>query len=178
MSKLNLLILDTNLVIHLHEFGIWQNLLAVCQVHLPRTIVDESQFYELDGERREIELATDVAAGRLTVFEVSVSEIKAFQDKFDALYIGGLDPGESEALAYLCKAKEPYLISSGDAIVYRVLGRLNRGDQGISLEEILSKVGLQRKSLPYSCSKAFRDQFTREGAADAIQGRGLKKVKK
>jgi len=178
MSKLNLLILDATEVIHLHEFGIWEKLIAVCRVHLPRMVVTESDFYEVAGERRYIELKDDIEAQRVNVFDVGLAAIKAFLEQFDGLYIGGLDPGESEALAYLCASQEPFLISSGDAIVYRVLGRLNRGEQGISLEEVLKKVGLQRNSLPYSCSKAFRDRYTKEGAADAMQGVGMKKAKK
>lgn len=178
MSKLKLLILDANVVIHLHEFGIWQKLVAACDVHLPRTVVEESNYYEIKDERHYIDLAQDVSEKRLTVFDVPLAAIKAFQDQFDALYIGGLDPGESEALAYLCNSADQLLISSGDAIVYRVLGRLNRSDQGISLEEILKMVGLQRGQLPYSCTKAFRDNYAKQGAADAIQGIGLKKPKK
>ena len=178
MSKLNLLILDANVVIHLHEFGIWSKLISVCDVHLPRTVVDESNFYEEDGQRQYIDLSDDITEKRVTVFDVSLSDIQTFRNQFDALYVGGLDPGETEALAYLCKSSQPLMISSGDAIVYRVLGRLNRGDQGISLEEILQKVGLQRGQLPHSCTRAFRDHFTQAGATDAIQGVGIKKPKK
>ncbi|MEX2118689.1 MAG: hypothetical protein WD847_03690 [Pirellulales bacterium] len=71
--------------------------------------------------------------------------------------------------------REQFVISSGDAIVYRVLGRLNRSDQGTSLEEILRQVGLQRGQLPWSCTKTFRERYTKEGEVDAIQGTGLKK---
>lgn len=73
----------------------------------------------------------------------------------------GVDSGESEALAYLCNSADQVLILSGDAFVYRVLGRLNRSDQGISLEETLKMVGLQRGELPYSCTKTFRDSYTK-----------------
>lgn len=140
MSRLKLLILDANVVIHLHELGIWPNLIAVCDVHLPRTVVGEADFYEADGEKRYIDLQPDIDQQRVQVFDVALSDIKAFRDQFDSLYVGGLDPGESEALAYLCRSAEKFLISSGDAIVYRVLGRLNRSDQGISLEEVLEPV--------------------------------------
>lgn len=178
MSKLKLLILDANEVIHLHEFGIWSKFISECEVHLPRTVVEESNFYEKDGERHYIDLGEDVSTGRVAVFDVPLADIKAFRDQFDALYVAGLDPGETEALAHLCKSAQQFVISSGDAIVYKVLGRLNRGEQGISLEEILKKIGLQRGSLPSSCTKSFRDHFTHEGSQDAIQGRGLKKPKK
>jgi len=178
MSKLKLLILDANVVIHLHEFGIWAKLIAVCDVHLPGTVVGEADFYEAGGQRQYIDLSDDVKQGRVRVFDVELAKIKAFRDQFDLRYVDGLDDGETEALAYLCESKQTFLISSGDAIVYRVLGRLNRSDQGISLEEILKQVGLQRSQLPWSCSKQLREKYTSEGAMDLIQGTGMKKPKK
>ena len=53
-----------------------------------------------------------------------------------------VDAGEAESLAFLVHQNDDYRISSGDAIVYKVLGNLNLGDQGISLEEILGTCGL------------------------------------
>ena len=178
MSRLKLLILDANVVIHLHEFGIWSKLITLCDVRLPGTVVAEADFYEVDGDRKYIDLEEDINLKRVQVFDVALAEIQRFCGQFDPLYIGGLDPGESEALAYLCQSNENFMISSGDAIVYRVLGRLNRSDQGISLEEILRKIGLQQKQLPWSCSKAFRERYTKEGGIHAAQGTGLKKPKK
>lgn len=177
MSKLKLLNLDANVVIHLHEFGIWAKLIDVCDVHLPGTVVGEADFYEADGERQDIDLSADIEQERVQVFNVELAKIKAFRDQFDLRYVDGLDDGETEALAYLCDSKETFLISSGDAIVYRVLGRLNRSDQGISLEEILKHVGLQRSHLPWSCTKKFREKYTGEGAVDLIQDVGMKKPK-
>ena len=178
MSRLTLLILDANVVIHLHEFGLWSRLIAACDVHLPRTVVGEADYYEQDGEKRVIDLRPEIDQRRIQIFDVPLPDIIAFRNRFDPLYVDGLDPGESEALAYLCNRADTCKISSGDAIVYRVLGRLNRSDQGISLEEILQSIGLQRNQLPWSCRRAFRLKYTTEGEVDAIQGTGLKKRKK
>jgi hypothetical protein len=178
MSKLKLLILDASEVIHLHEFGIWGRLIGLCEVHLARTVIDiEAQFFEKDGETHSIDLADDIATARVRVFEVSLADLSRFLGQFDAIYVGELDPGETEALAYLTQSADSFLISSGDAIVYRVLGRLNLGEQGISLEEILSRVGLSQKKLPWACQKKFREMYTRLGETDAIQGKGLKRTK-
>ena len=84
-----------------------------------------------------------------------------------------LDDGEAESLAYMVRQSTDFLISSGDAIVYRVLGNLHRGEQGISLEEILQKLGLGR-SLQNPCTKRFREQYTRQGQQDMVRGRGKK----
>ncbi|HEU5116756.1 MAG TPA: hypothetical protein VFT74_08795 [Isosphaeraceae bacterium] len=175
MPRLKLLILDANIVILLHEFGIWPRLLERCEVYLARTVAeDEAVFFEQDGDQQPIDLSDDISNNRVSLFDVSIPDIKRFLDQFDPVYISKLDPGETESLAFLTQSKESFLISSGDAIVFRVLGRLNRGDQGISLEEILNKIGLQQSKLPWSCQKTFREKYTSEGGQDMIQGKGLK----
>ena len=100
--------------------------------------------------------------------------MKEFREQFDLLYLGDLDDGEAESLAYMVKQLQDFLISSGDRIVYRVLGNLGRAEQGISLEEILQKIGLGR-NLDWPYSKAFRERYTQDGETDMIQGRGKKK---
>ncbi len=129
------------------------------------------QKSERDEYGYDIDLSPLISSGTITVFDVSVSELKVFRDQFDPTYLGDLDDGESESLAYMVKQPPEFLISSGDAIVYRVLGNLNRCEQGISLEEILQKLGLGRTvQNPYT--KRLREQYTRQGQQDMIRGRG------
>jgi len=139
---LKLLILDANEVILLHEFGIWARFTEQCEVYHARTVAqDEAVFFEKDGDRHPIDLSQDIRNQRVRVFDVAIADINRFRGQFDPLYVGELDPGETESLAFLTQSTEPYLLSSGDAIVYRVLGLLNRGEQGISLEEVLDSIG-------------------------------------
>ena len=176
MPKLKLLILDAGVVIYLHEIGLWHQVVANCDLYLSQIVAEKEVLFE-KSERDEhcydIDLSPLIKSGSITVFDVSVSDLKAFRNQFDLLYLGDLDDGESESLAYLVKQSLDFLISSGDAIVYRVLGNLNRGEQGISLEEILQKLGLGRAvSNPYS--RRFREQYTKQGQQDMIRGRGKK----
>ena len=175
MSKLNLLILDANVIIYLHDIGIWDSFIKTCDIHLPDTVVEEAAFFDdRDETRHYIDLSDDISKARINTFTVPLSELVEFQNQFDTLYFDQLDPGELEALAYLCKSPNELLISSGDAIVYRVLGRLNKGNQGISLEEILTKVGLKQSHLPRQFTKLFRESLTHQGFQDLMAGRGLK----
>ena len=176
MSKLKLLILDANVVIFLHDAGIWSRFVAVCDVHLPRTVTDEAAFYDdEDSERHYIDLSEDVSHGRVNIFDVSLVDLQKFQQRFDQFYVREIDPGELEALAFLYESEEEFTISSGDAIVYRVLGRLGKGDQGISLEEILPRVGLGVPTIAWQYTKKFREKYTHDGFTDMMQNRGLKK---
>lgn len=173
MSKLKLLILDANVVIHLHEIALWQAVVARCEVYLSRIVAeDEVRFARGKEEIEYIDLSADINQGRVQVFDVAVSAVKAFQAQFDPVHLGDLDPGEVESLAYLTVAKDMYLISSGDAILFRILGNLQREDQGISLEELLQRIGTSRAGLPWPYTKAFRQKYTAQGKVDSIQARG------
>jgi len=131
MPALKLLILDANEVIYLHETGLWQTVLSRCEVFLARTVAeDEAKFYRGTEADEIIDVSVDISAGRVKVFEQTPTELKLFFDRFDPMYHLSLDPGEAESLAYLVQSKDSYLISSGDAIVFRVLGLFNRSDQG------------------------------------------------
>lgn len=172
MPKLKLLILDAGVVIRLHELGIWSQFLDQCEVHLSRIVAEKEVLYQQGDEYDEdIDLVPDIACSRVHIFDVPLSELKDFRDQFDTLYLGDLDDGEAESLAYMMKQPSSFTISSGDAIVYRVLGNLNRSGQGYSLEEILQRIGLAR-ALEWPYSKAFREKYSRDGELDMIQGRG------
>ncbi|MBL8819937.1 MAG: hypothetical protein JNL58_28185 [Planctomyces sp.] len=176
MPKLKLLILDAGVVIYLHELGLWSKIVASCDLYLSRIVAEKEVLFqksEQDEYGYDIDLSAMITTGAITVFDVSVSDLKTFRDQFDLLYLGDLDDGEAESLAYLVRQSPEFLISSGDAIVYRVLGNLNRGEQGNSLEEILQKLGLGR-SVQNQYTKRFREQYTRQGQQDMVRGRGKK----
>jgi len=74
----------------------------------------------------------------------------------------------------LFDAKSDFLISSADKIVYRVLGNMHRGDQGISLEEILNKIVLTASQLPPQYRLEFRKHWTQVGFDERLRGLGFK----
>lgn len=179
MPKSKLLILDANVVIFLFERNLWSQVIARCEVNLSRIVADQEANHYVDAnkERQPIDLSGDIATGAVKVFDVPVAQFIAFADQFDPVYFEGLDPGEQESLTYLFNTSERYLISSSDAIVYKVLGLKKRSEQGISLEELLAKIGVTTQT-PWPHTKKFREKYTREGEQDFICGRGLRKSKK
>lgn len=167
MKKFKLLLLDANVVIELWRLSLWEKVVDQCDVHLARTVVGEARFFEDDDGRHEIDLTADEAARRITVFELHPSEIRDFLSKFDPLYIQRLDPGEAESLGFLFRQSDECHICSADAIVFRVLGNFNRSGQGVSLEEILEKIGLGRK-LRKQFTRSFRESSTQKGFSDGL----------
>ena len=173
MKKFRLLLLDANIVIKLHELKLWDKLIEACSITLTSTVAyDEAHFWEDDcGGRHDFDLGQDIANGRVDCKTISLSEIEKFNRRFDPSYLERLDPGEAESLTFLFGSDEEWLISSSDAIVFKVLALLGRGKQGISLEEILNTVGLGRK-LEWKYTKKFRLRWTSQGEQDHIRGRG------
>ncbi|KLU06423.1 hypothetical protein RISK_001634 [Rhodopirellula islandica] len=175
---MKLLILDAGVVIKLHELGLWSAIVDRCDVHLSEIVARrECKYHEAqeDDWGRDIDLSHDIANETIKIFDVDQVDVESFKSLFDPNYFADLDAGEAESLAFLVNQKGSYRISSGDAIVYKVLGNLNRSDQGISLEEILAACGLGRTIQGYQYSKAFRLQLTQLGATDMVQGRGRKR---
>jgi hypothetical protein len=174
MKKLSFLLLDANIVIYAFKLGLWDRLIAQCDVHLARTVMGEAHFYEDErGERRDFELARYEKAGTIAVFDAPLALIRDFLDRFDPTYLERLDPGETESLAYLMNAAADCLICSADNIVYRVLGNLDRAEQGLALEEVLKAVGLGRP-LPPQFTKTFRERWTEKGVEERLFGTGTR----
>lgn len=161
--KFRLLLLDANVVIYLHELGLWDKFTASCDVTLTQTVVDEVLSYDL---------APDISEGRIQCIEVSNESVNKFLDRFGPTYLDRLDPGEAESLAYLIDSSEEWLICSADEIVYKTLGLLQLSHQGISLEEVLQKIGLTCSGIAGQYSKQFRQNVTRKGKIDNITGFG------
>ncbi len=166
-----MLLLDANVVIKLFDLALWDRFIERFDVCVSKIIADEEAIFYQDGEsRRPIVLQSYIEHGRIKQIDVSASTVIAFQRRFrDPAYLDRLDPGESELLAFLIESGESHLISSSDAIVFRVLGRLRLAERGVSLEELLQRAGLGRK-IEYQYTKRFRLWWTDKGSIDAIQG--------
>lgn len=174
MPPSKLLILDANVVIYLHELHLWDRLLFRQEVYLAHTVVQEVKYYRTPGADKIIRLSEETPQGRVNILEQTPTQLKQFFDRFDLRYREVLDDGEAESLAYLVHSQEEYLICSGDAIVFRILGLLGRSEQGVSLEEVLQNVGLGR-AVEKQFTKQFREKHTKQGEQDRVQNRGLRK---
>ena len=182
MPKFQLLLLDTGVVIELHRRGLWQDFMGRCSVHLTDRVVEEVRYWEKTDDapgqggntiKISIDLGPDIQTGRIICHEVPLGSVDRFLQKFDPVYRDQLHGGELASLALLCAAQEDWRISSADAAVFRVLGRLGRGQQGVSLEEILQQIGMGRE-LDWKFSTRFRLKYTRAGESDSITGPPLR----
>jgi hypothetical protein len=170
MTRSRLVLLDTNVVLRLFELGIWQAVTQKYQIVLAQAVIDESQFFVRDEQRHEIDWDKELASGAVEVRSAPPGDIQTFCDRFDPNYLEKLDPGEAESLT-LMQTEARASICSADKIVWRVLGNTGQAERGISLEELLQKMGLT-KALPDRFSKRFREQWTKGGGTERIMGLG------
>ncbi len=174
MKKLRFLLLDANIVIKLYELELWDAFVERCEILLPSIVVErEVRYFHGTESDNLIDLGPYVSDGRIQQVEADTGQVQAFLNKFTPDYLGDMDPGETELLTYLTLSEDPCLACSSDAIVFRILGRLNRGEQGRSLEGLLRAVGLDR-SLTWQFSEKFRLHYTERGKRDMIEGIGMK----
>jgi len=171
MKKFQFLLLDTGPIITLFELVIWDEFLKRCNVSISQTVANEAKWASQEIEDVKIDLES--YKDKINIFDIDPSLAKSFLDRFNELYKTEIHAGEKETLAFLYNSSEEWLLCSGDHAVYRVLGLLGRGEQSISLEEILDKVGLSQSQLRREYTKKFREFWIRKGQIDSIQNKGL-----
>jgi hypothetical protein len=172
MKKFQFLLLDAGPIIKLFSLGIWDDFIQRCDVTISRIITEDQALYTDDGTK-QINLKPYEEKDLINIIDIEFSVVKTFYDRFKLLYQADIHDGEKETLAFLCDSSENWLVCSSDGVVFRVLGLLGKANQGISLEEILQKVGLSRQNLEWKYTKKFCEKHTRSGQIDSIQDKGL-----
>lgn len=169
-KSIRLLLLDANVVLELHRLNLWSGVVERCEVLLARTVLDESKYFERDdGCQQQIDLGREIEAGQIRIVEVPLVTLTAFQRRFRSAFLERLDPGELESLAHLAEVDPGCSISSADKIVWRTLGALRIGEQGLSLEEILGRIGQSRR-LDEPFTKRYREKWTKTGFGEGLRG--------
>jgi hypothetical protein len=172
-QKLNLLLLDADVIIFAHELGIWERLVEMCQISITETIIDEANmWFDENDEQHAIDLLPLIEAGKVQSVSVSLTQLRNFRNRFNSVYLEGMHAGETEPLALLDSSKENWKFCSGDAISFKVLGCLGKGNQGISLEELMRTCGLSisPKQELANHTRAYRESCTQRGERDEFQG--------
>ena len=171
MKKFQFLLLDAGPIITLFGLHIWDEFLKRCDVSISQTVANEAKWASQEFEDIRIDLES--YKDQINIFDIDPSLAKSFLDRFDEIYKTGIHDGEKETLAFVCNSPERWLLCSGDKAVYQVLGLLGRGEQSISLEEILEQIGLPQSQLRREYTKKFREIWIRKGRIDSIQDKGL-----
>lgn len=176
IMKPKCVLLDANIVIRAHEMSVWEKLIEKVQIIIPSSVVHEahSLFSDEQGRLPEaIDLKKLVNEQKIEELSASGEEMASFLSQFDSLFQKGLHLGETEALSLIYLNKTPdAFFCTGDAIAIHALAMINRSEQGISLESLLKKFGLQ-KSLSWECTEQFFHRELEKGKINLITREGL-----
>jgi hypothetical protein len=174
MPRFQRLLLDTNAIVLAYELRVWEELTERCEVTITNTVKEEVYYWRDKGDiPHSINLDDYTEQGRINCISVPFSQLDSFAKKFSPFYLDQMDPGEADSLVFLYYAEEKWFLCSSDAIVYKVLGLLGKGEQGISFEEVLQEIGLGRQ-LEWKHTKDFRSKYTLKGEQNGITGMGLR----
>jgi len=174
MKRFPFLLLDAGPIIKLFEIGLWEKLIERCDVTIARTVVEEAVHIGQCSSLDYIDFPFEKAAeqGRIKIIALDLRAIQSFLRDSTIEIKYAIDPGEAETLTFLMSSSEDFLMCTADGPVFSVLGFMNKAEKGISLEEVLNKIGLARP-LEWQFTKKFREKYTRKGQIDATQGQGL-----
>jgi hypothetical protein len=178
-SKPLLILLDANVIISLHQLGLWSQIINQCQVFSTSCIVfDESKFYSTkNGDQISIDLKQSIDEGKLTVLDADLSDLELIKTIFTDEFLLSLHEGELEALALIAADKHNdcrFCTADGPAIM--ALAMIGKQQYGISLEELLTQNGLTRQitALPNYCTNRWFNLRITEGNFKRINREGLK----
>jgi len=165
---LNIVLLDADVIIDLHRFGIWEQITKQNQINISSIILrQEAYFFEDEhGKRHNINLLRDTG---IKFHEVSIdaNSIREFLKQFDRNIQEELHPGELEALSIIQKDKSLYFCTS-DKVAIRVIALIGSSSQGVSFEELLKKSGITKK-LEYKHTNTYFKKYLGEGSIIRIQ---------
>ena len=175
MAKFQLLLLDAVSIIGIWELKLWGRFIESCDVTVGKTVAKEAKYASLATEDVPIDLEPDIRSGKIKVIDIDSSKFQAFHTNYLANCRYQIDKGEMELLAWLFSSEQSYKLCTSDGPVFRFLGYHNREEQSISLEEVLTSVGLSVSQLKIQYTKEFRETCIRRGKVDFTQNFDTKK---
>jgi len=168
----NLLLLDANVIISLHELGLWGKVTKNNPICVPSEVIREVNYYDDESGRHYLNLREQVG---ITIKEMSATaeEIAILKNKLNPAERENIDLGESEALAILEKNTDMIFYTADEAAV-KALVFLNIIDRTASLEMLLKKSNLPfNKVHPKDSEQRFK-VYIKKAQQMRIQGIGLR----
>ena len=143
MKRFQFLLLDAGPIIKLFQLGIWDKFVESYDVTVSSTVAAEAKWASQEYEDIKIDL--DTYKEHVKIIEPETSIASTFYTKLPNAYKDDVEvqDGEVQTLAFLCGSPADWILCSADGAVFRILGLLGKGEQGISLEEALKQIGLQ-----------------------------------
>jgi hypothetical protein len=173
-ARSKLLIVDCCVIIEAYRLQLWHAIVSQGRVAVPETVVNETIQVAREFDEFTVDIEAQASQGKIQVPSLNASDLKIVRQRCGPKFIGAVHDGEQECLAVLLAVADSILCSS-DAVVFRYLGWIQQPDRGISLEEVVESFGIAKgKGMQWKLTKAFRDKYTQQGFAEAIQSGAIR----
>lgn len=163
------IIFDANVIIGLHSFSLWKQVIHACGVAVTPIIKREARFYkDEEGHKRPIELDLNIEAKKVEEIPVSLKDFSCLDGILNDFFLQSIDAGEREAISFLYSTQQnnQHLFCTADMLAIKCLGVLGLRYHGISLQELFEKLAL-KSNLPgnalHTHSKELFDRMISEG---------------
>ncbi|MCK4460326.1 MAG: hypothetical protein KAW46_00895 [candidate division Zixibacteria bacterium] len=180
--KPRLIIPDTDVIVHLHELGIWDAFITHYSVHVPKYIVDQEANYftacsvEFSKDKndalrstKKINLVEDIDASKISQIDLNASDkIPLLKEANNMGAMDGLDRGEEEVLAAVFPSDSEFIACLIDRAAIRCAVLVGLKDKCISVDTALKNCGLGR-SLPVALSEMRFQKIVKQAKQERVQ---------
>jgi hypothetical protein len=168
-------LLDADVVIRLFELGIWEKLAERTRITLAQQVYDEAGHYydPVTMAKNQINLQPYKDRGLIDIVECDAAE--AAQVRARCCRFAELHPGELESLTILCQPGQDALFCTADGGAIRAGVMLDLMPKLVSLEDLLSRVGLGRSfenRALWPLSERRFQRVVKQAGIDKVQGLG------
>lgn len=95
------ILFDANVIIDLHRFSLWNQVVNACHVTVTPIIKREARFFkDMNGVKQSVNLDSDIKAKKIEELAVSIDEFSLLNTILNPQFLRSIDEGEWEAIAF------------------------------------------------------------------------------
>ncbi|MCK4395909.1 hypothetical protein KAW96_04855 [candidate division WOR-3 bacterium] len=175
-TVLKYLLLDADVIIYLHEIGLWKAFIKRFEVFVSAAVANEVRFYPINfGKHIPINLRNE----KVKILEMNVQKANnAIYSTIDKFTGPDIQIGEIESIALMKEKRfENLIFCTGDRAAIIASCLLGLKERIISLEETMIQGGMKKKIKKHFTKDAMK-KWKKKGETNLIQGVGLREKNK
>lgn len=139
---MKLWLLDADVIIKLLEIDVFDRLVAMHELHVSSTVVDEVKYFRRGGQKYQVNFRQQyIDSGRVAETTATLTEMQDVLRRLPPLRQQGVHAGEIESLAVLVR-QDDLTLCTFDAAAIRSLPFLDVTERAVSAERLLQTSGL------------------------------------
>ena len=146
-----LLLLDADVVIDLHSFGLFDTIRRSYDVHLTKEVLGEAKHYWKGNKRIPINIRQKVTV----VDNVDIEYLRIVHEEAREAKLV-VDSGEATSIAYLLQCEEDMALCLCDKAAIRLMSFMQLEKQSTSVQEVLRGAVPRSRLLPRHLESEFR----------------------